>query len=51
MFTNAPPLQQVLQTVALDAASWRLIAALALARFPAVDVQIWLPRGRGVRSV
>jgi magnesium-transporting ATPase (P-type) len=43
VFTYAPPMQALFQTVALDAASWALIAGLGAATFLAVDLEkaVW----------
>ncbi|HYP66651.1 MAG TPA: cation transporting ATPase C-terminal domain-containing protein [Thiobacillaceae bacterium] len=37
LFTYAPPMQQLFQTAALDAASWLVILALGLGKFLAVE--------------
>jgi magnesium-transporting ATPase (P-type) len=44
LFTYAPPLQQVFQTAALDAASWSIILALGSAKFLAVEAEKTLLR-------
>ena len=51
LFTYAPPLQQVFQTVALDAATWGVILALGAAKFLAVEAEKALLRRLGVRSL
>ncbi len=51
LFTYAPPMQGVFQTTALDARSWLLIVALALAKFLAVEAEKWLLRRLGVRRM
>jgi hypothetical protein len=39
VFTYAPPMQALFQTVALDAQAWALIAGLGVATFLAVDLE------------
>ncbi|MCU0935792.1 MAG: HAD-IC family P-type ATPase [Gammaproteobacteria bacterium] len=51
LFTYAAPMQGVFQTAALDARSWLLIVALALAKFLAVEAEKWLLRRLGVRRM
>ena len=51
LFTYAPPMQQIFQTTPLDAASWSLIVGLGLAKFLAVEIEKWILRQRGVRSL
>jgi magnesium-transporting ATPase (P-type) len=47
-FTYAPPLQQVFQTAALDAASWLVILTLGGLKFLAVEAEKAVLRWRGV---
>ncbi len=51
LFTYAPPMQQVFQTTALDAASWLIILALGLIKFLAVEAEKALLRHLKIRSM
>ena len=51
VFTYAPPMQQVFQTVALDAATWGVILALGAAKFLAVEAEKAVLRRLNIRSM
>jgi magnesium-transporting ATPase (P-type) len=51
LLTYAPPLQAMFHTVPLDALSWAMIVALALAKFLAVEAEKWLLRRLGVHHM
>ena len=51
LFTYAPPMQALFQTVALDVRAWALIAALGAATFLAVDLEKAVWRRFGVRRM
>lgn len=51
LFTYAPPMQQLFQTAALDAASWLLILALGLGKFLAVEAEKTVLRRLNIRSM
>ncbi len=51
LFTYAPPMQQLFQTVALDATSWLVILALGLGKFLAVEAEKSVLRHLHVRSM
>ena len=51
LLTYAPPMQQVFQTTALDAASWLVIFGLGLLKFLAVEAEKAVLRGLGIRSM
>jgi magnesium-transporting ATPase (P-type) len=51
VFTYAPPMQQVFQTVALDAATWGAILALGAAKFLAVEAEKAVLRRLNIRSM
>jgi magnesium-transporting ATPase (P-type) len=51
LITYAPPMQALFGTAALDASSWSLILALALAKFLLVEGEKMVLRRLGVRSL
>jgi len=51
LFTYAPPMQQLFQTAALDAASWLVILALGLVKFLAVEAEKAVLRRLNVQSM
>ncbi len=51
LFTYAPPMQQLFQTAALNAASWLVILALGLGKFLAVEAEKTVLRRFHVRSI
>ena len=51
LFTYAPPLQQVFQTVALDGFSWLVILSLGLLKFFAVEVEKAVLRHLDLRNM
>jgi magnesium-transporting ATPase (P-type) len=51
LLTYAPPMQQVFQTAALDAASWLVILTLGLVKFLAVEMEKFVLRRLHVRSM
>jgi magnesium-transporting ATPase (P-type) len=51
LFTYAPPMQQLFQTAALDAASWLVIAALGLGKFLAVEAEKAVLRRLRIRNM
>lgn len=51
LFTYAPPMQQLFQTAALDAASWLLILTLGLGKFLAVEAEKAVLRRLNVQSM
>jgi magnesium-transporting ATPase (P-type) len=50
-FTYLPPMQALFKTVALDAAAWSVVAALALVKFGLVEAEKALLRRRGVTQL
>ncbi len=51
LFTYAPPMQQLFQTVALDATSWLIILLLGLGKFLAVEAEKAVLRYLNIQSM